>query len=237
MTDPCVAIVTRTQNRPLTLDRTMRSILAQQFQDWQMVLVSDAGNLDSIRQVLARYADAMRGRCLLLHRETSTGMEAASNFGMSRSSSRYVVVHDDDDSWHPDFLGKAVAFLRSFGDTFQGVVTGTELVFERIDNGAIRELRREAMARPPDPLTPAALRRRNRFPPISFLYERKAGQLAGGYREDLRALGDWSSMSALPPISASARFPIPSPIGTTGRRRPPVPEATPTPPITTTWRA
>ena len=53
MTDPCVAIVTRTQNRPLTLDRTMRSILAQRFQDWQMVLVSDAGNLDSIRQVLA----------------------------------------------------------------------------------------------------------------------------------------------------------------------------------------
>jgi len=54
MADPVVSIIMRTQDRPLTLDRALRSILAQRFQDWETVIVSDAGNLKSINQVLAR---------------------------------------------------------------------------------------------------------------------------------------------------------------------------------------
>ncbi len=47
------------------------------------------------------------------------------------------------------------------------------------------------MRRPPQALTAATLRRRNRFPPIAFVYDREAWLAAGGYREHLRALGDW----------------------------------------------
>ena len=47
------------------------------------------------------------------------------------------------------------------------------------------------MRRPPQALTAPTLRRRNRFPPIAFVYDREAWLAAGGYREHLRALGDW----------------------------------------------
>jgi glycosyltransferase involved in cell wall biosynthesis len=191
MAEPSVSIITRTQDRPLTLDRALRSIVGQRFQDWELILVSDAGNLTVINQVLERHAQALKGRCRLVHRETSSGMEAASNFGVAQSRSRYVVLHDDDDSWHPDFLGSTIDFLKGPGSAFQGVVAGTELVFEQIDGGSIRELRRTLMKQPPIQLTAAVLRRRNAFPPIAFIYDRLAGEAAGGYREDLQALGDW----------------------------------------------
>ena len=44
MVERSVAIITRTQNRPIALDRTLRDILEQRFTDWQLVLVSDGGN-------------------------------------------------------------------------------------------------------------------------------------------------------------------------------------------------
>ncbi len=144
-----------------------------------------------IKEVLSRYADGLKGRLNLLHRKTSSGMEAASNFGIANSRSRFVVLHDDDDSWHPEFLGTTVGYLRSSRTEHRGVVAGTELVFERIEGNRILELRRRVMPPPPRRLTAPVLRRRNVFPPIAFVYDREAGKAAGGYREDLRALGDW----------------------------------------------
>jgi glycosyltransferase involved in cell wall biosynthesis len=191
MAYPTVAIIMRTQDRPLTLDRALRSILGQRFQDWELIIVSDAGNLVAINGVLARYAEALNGRCRLLHREVSSGMEAASNFGVTHSRAHYVVLHDDDDSWHPDFLWATLGFLTASGSRFHGVISGTELVFERIHPDSIEELRRTFMRRPPQALTAATLRRRNHFPPIAFVYDREAWLAAGGYRENLRALGDW----------------------------------------------
>jgi len=93
-----VAIITRTQDRPITLDRAVKGILAQTFTDWQLVLVSDAGNLPAIRAVVDHHADALAGRLHLIHRERSEGMQAASNHGIAESRSRYLVIHDDDDS-------------------------------------------------------------------------------------------------------------------------------------------
>ncbi len=191
MADPLVAIITRTQDRPITLDRALRGILAQSFSDWRLVLVSDAGNLPAIRGVTERHAGALGDRLQLIHRERSEGMQAASNHGIADSRSRYIVIHDDDDSWHPDFLAKTVAYLQKAGPSRRGVVSGTNIISERYQDGRFVEARRKTMALPGDPVSAAALRRHNRFPPIAFLYERAAGEAIGNYRTDLPVLGDW----------------------------------------------
>ena len=191
MAEPLVAIITRTQDRPLTLDRALRAILAQTFADWRLVLVSDAGNLPAIRAVLDRHKSALGDRLQLIHRERSEGMQAASNQGIKESRSRYLVIHDDDDSWHPHFLAKSVAYLQGASAECRGVITGTDLVIERYQDGAFAEIRRRRMPLPGDPVSPADLRRHNRFPPIAFLYERAAGEAIGYYRADLPVLGDW----------------------------------------------
>jgi glycosyltransferase involved in cell wall biosynthesis len=47
----------------------------------------------------------------VLHHAHSKGMEAASNAGIHASTGEFVVIHDDDDSWHPDFLRETVDYL------------------------------------------------------------------------------------------------------------------------------
>src|SRR5579871_4409533 len=191
MAEPVVAIVTRTQDRPITLDRAVRGILAQTFTDWRLVVVSDAGNLPAIRTVTERHAQALSGRLHLIHRERSEGMQAASNHGIAESRSRYLVIHDDDDSWHPDFLAKSVAYLEAAGGTRRGVVTGADIISERYRDGGFVEASRRSMPLPNDPVPAAALRRHDRFPPIAFLFERAAAEAINNYRTDLPILGDW----------------------------------------------
>lgn len=191
MAEPLVAIITRTQDRPITLERAIRGVLAQTFSDWQLVLVSDAGNLPATRAVVDRHAKALAGRLHLIHRERSEGMQAASNHGIAESRSRYLVIHDDDDSWHPDFLAKSVAYLQAAGNSRRGVVTGTAIISERFQDGVFVEQRRRQMPLPSDPVPAADLRRHNRFPPIAFLFEREAAEAINNYRTDLPVLGDW----------------------------------------------
>ncbi len=191
MAEPLVVIIMRTQDRPITLDRALSGILRQSFADWELVLVSDAGNLAAIRETVARRTDALAGRFRLIHRERSEGMQAASNHGIAESRSRYIAIHDDDDSWHPEFLAKTVAYLEGAAPAKRGVIVGTDIIYERFRRGRFVETRRRAMALPADPVTDAALRRHNRFPPIAFLYGRAAGEAVGHYRVDLPVLGDW----------------------------------------------
>ena len=191
MSEAVVAIITRTQDRPITLDRAISNVLQQKFLNWELVIVSDQGNLPSIRQVIQSHAGELAGRVRLLHRERSVGMEAATNYGIANSISRYIVVHDDDDTWHREFLAKAVACLEASDPDTCGVVTGTELVVERFKGNQLVEVARRTLPLPATPMTPHQLRRRNPFPPISFMFRRSALEKVGLYREDLSALGDW----------------------------------------------
>ncbi len=191
MTRPKVAIVTRTQDRPLTLDRTIRDILDQSFTDWQWVLVSDAGNLPAIKAVVARYADRLGARYLLVERSRSEGGGAASNSGVEAGDSRYIALHDDDDTWHPDFLSRTVAYLDQAPSGVRGVVTGSDIVFEQLLEDRLVETGRKPMPLPPVPLTAELLRKRNRFPPIAFLYDRQASAEIGHYRTTIPLLTDW----------------------------------------------
>src|SRR5688572_27059131 len=96
-----VAIITRTKNRELLLGRAIQSVLAQTFADFVHVVVNDAGNVAKVEELTGQYQEKYAGRLQLIHRESSTGMEAASNAAIKASQSDYVVIHDDDDSWEP----------------------------------------------------------------------------------------------------------------------------------------
>jgi glycosyltransferase involved in cell wall biosynthesis len=133
---PTVAVVTRTQNRALLLDRAVRSVLQQTLGDLEMVIVNDGGDPRPVDEVVARHRSIARGRVRVIHNPVATGMEAASNLGLRSSASTYVAIHDDDDSWHPHFLERTVGELERTG--LRGVVTGVQLIREEVDRGDIR---------------------------------------------------------------------------------------------------
>jgi glycosyltransferase involved in cell wall biosynthesis len=187
-----VSILMRTRNRPLMFPRALRSVIEQGFRDWHLCVVNDGGDPAAIERTLAEHAGAMAGRITLIHHAESQGMEAASNRALEAADGEFVVTHDDDDTWHPDFLGRTVGFLSASANAgYVGVVTGSRIVWERIVGEGIVEDEQEPF---PSHGTNIELRRvlgGNSFPPISLLLRRSAVLRVGAFNADLPVLGDW----------------------------------------------
>lgn len=187
-----VAIVTRTKSRPVLLERAIESILGQGYDDWVHVIVNDGGDQDELETTLREFKTQYKGRLTTIHNDPSKGMEAASNIGVKATKSKYLVIHDDDDSWSPHFLAKTVSHLtKNKLPTVKGVITHSQRIIETIENGKIRTLSREPFNNWLNSVTLYRIAASNPFPPISFLFERSVWKELGGFREDLPVLGDW----------------------------------------------
>lgn len=189
---PKVAVITRTKNRTLLLRRAILSVLDQVFQNWVMVIVNDGGIASETDQLIQEYQERFKGRCQVIHNPVSVGMEAASNIGIRASDSDYIVIHDDDDSWHPFFLEKCVTQLENNPHpSFAGVITHITRIIEKIENNNIIQQSQEPFNTWLRTVTLYRMAANNTFSPISFVYHRHVLDTIGYYREDLPVLGDW----------------------------------------------
>jgi len=192
MDRPEVAIITRTKNRNILLQRAIESVLGQSFQDWKMVIVNDGGDPKGVDQLINTYSDKFKGRCSIIHNPESLGMEAASNVGIKSCDSNYVIIHDDDDSWQRDFLTKTVTFLQNTpSPTVKGVITYSTRYIETIKNNQVKIQYTEPFNLWLKSVSLFRMAEGNVFPPISFLYKRSVYDEIGLYRETLPVLGDW----------------------------------------------
>ena len=188
---PSVAIITRTKDRTQLLRRTLESVLAQSFEDWVWVLVN-SGDPAPVDDLLAEYADRLKGRYELIYLAEQPLMGAASNAGVVGSDSKYVVLLDDDDTWDTEFLTKTVAALEAKPhENMAGVVTRTVQIDEHEVDGEWVETGRKLLQENLRSVNLFQLASVNQFSPNAFVYERRAYEKVGGYREDLPVLDDW----------------------------------------------
>jgi glycosyltransferase involved in cell wall biosynthesis len=184
-----VAVVTRTRDRPLLLRRARASIGAQSFRDFAWVVVNDGGERDPV-EVEAAAARADGTPTLVVHRDESDGMESAANIGVRALSSRYVAIHDDDDSWERPFLAATVDALEKEAG-FVGVVTHSTTVLEQLVGETIVTINRRRRNPQLHAVQLSDLAVTNLFPPISLLFRRAAYEAVGGFNEGFPVLGDW----------------------------------------------
>jgi len=190
--DVCVAVITRTKDRPLLLDRCIQSVLAQDFDDWIHVIVNDGGDPLTLQRAIDPYRQLYRSRLLLLHHGTSRGMEAASNTALRESRSRFVTFLDDDDTWDPSFLATTVATLMSAdSELIKGVACQTEIIREYIEGDQVKPISRESLNAHLTAIRVDELIMSNLFTNNAFLFFRSAQEEIGFYSDALPVLGDW----------------------------------------------
>lgn len=187
---PRVAVVTRTKDRAVLLERALRSVASQSFTEFHWVVVNDGGACDPVDRVVRRAREDGIA-VTVIHHPVSLGMEAASNAGIGAVMSEYVAIHDDDDSWDPGFLTATVAFLDAADPQWGGVVTGTVRVDERLHTCGVTEIRRRPFNPGLRSVHLSEVAEENPFPPICFLYRRAAYDCVGPYDASLPVLGDW----------------------------------------------
>jgi glycosyltransferase involved in cell wall biosynthesis len=190
---PKISIITRTRNRPSLLIRARESVLCQVgAPEWEWIIVNDAGDPQSVKDVIApaqqRYPECIH----VLHLTESKGMEHASNQGMRLARGQFAVIHDDDDSWLPTFLAKMTAYMEAPQNaTAAGVVCQSWLIHETILPDSIEESSCEPFNPWLEQIDLWRLIQENTFPPISFLFRRAIWERLGGFDESLPVLGDW----------------------------------------------
>lgn len=187
-----VAIITRTKDRPILLKRALMSVKQQKYKDYVWVIVNDGGEHKDVDQIVNE-AKQEGIDVIVIHNEESFGMEAASNIGIKNSKSKYIVIHDDDDSWDERFLEVTIDFLeQEDNECYKGVVTQCYRIDEEIiDNKSCKMIRKYLFNNDLELIYFADMIRHNLYPPISFLYKREVYDQIGQYNEELPVLGDW----------------------------------------------
>jgi glycosyltransferase involved in cell wall biosynthesis len=105
---PKVSIILPTFNRADTIMRAVRSVQAQSFQDWELIVVDD-GSTDNTAALLA----GIDSRVTLISQENH-GVTEAKNTGIRAGSGDYFAFLDSDDEFMPHHLELCVAFLETF---------------------------------------------------------------------------------------------------------------------------
>ncbi|MDY6838736.1 MAG: glycosyltransferase [Thermodesulfobacteriota bacterium] len=102
---PTVSVVIPTYNRALFLKEAIDSALAQDFEDFEVIVVDD-GSTDTTHELLKSYPQV----CVVT--QDHRGVSAARNAGIARASGRFLAFLDSDDLWLPEKLMAQIAFLN-----------------------------------------------------------------------------------------------------------------------------
>ena len=103
MTTPLFSIVVPTHERPRLLHRALRSIVLQDFTDYEVVVVNDGSKLSYDR--VLDFCDATNLKNFkYIKMDENLGVSLARNAGARVASGRYVTFLDDDDELLPGFL-------------------------------------------------------------------------------------------------------------------------------------
>src|SRR5436190_5238810 len=94
------------------IDEAIRSVLAQTYENWELMLVDD-GSTDGSTAIARSYAERYPEKiCYLEHSgHQNRGMSASRNLGVKHSRGEYIALLDADDVWEPNKLAEQVALL------------------------------------------------------------------------------------------------------------------------------
>ena len=97
---PNVTVVLPTHDRAKLLRRAIDSVLSQDYQDLELIVVDDAST-DDTQTVVQQFADQRIRYVRLADRQGAT---AARNAGISAARGEFIGFQDSDDEWLPGKL-------------------------------------------------------------------------------------------------------------------------------------
>ncbi len=106
---PTVDILIPAYNAAKFLAEALDSVIAQDFDDWRILLVND-GSTDATGEIAAQYQKQLGDRMLVITQQNA-GLPAARNAAIRASSAEFLAILDADDVWLPFRLTES---LRSF---------------------------------------------------------------------------------------------------------------------------
>lgn len=105
---PRVSVIIPAFNAEEYVEEALRSVLAQTYDDWEIVVCDDCST-DSTPELVRRFGDKVR----LLRTDTNSGPAVARNLAIAHSSGELLAFLDADDYWLPTYLERQVSLYDS----------------------------------------------------------------------------------------------------------------------------
>ncbi len=105
---PAASVIMPVYNGARFLERSIGSVRAQTFADWELLAVDD-GSTDSSHAQLCRHA-AADSRIRVIRLARNQGLSAARNAALAQATGQTVAYLDCDDEYFPDHLGHVHAW-------------------------------------------------------------------------------------------------------------------------------
>lgn len=94
-----ISVVIPLYNKRDKIERTIRSVFNQTFQDFEIIIIDD-GSTDGSAEIVKNLDDK---RIHLIH-QTNSGVSVARNRGISEAHGELIALLDGDDEWKPEYL-------------------------------------------------------------------------------------------------------------------------------------
>lgn len=127
-----VTIIIATFNRADFIGMTLDSILNQTYLNYEVVIVDDGGE-DNTIEVLESYLKDSRFNFFKRPKEYIKGCPGSRNFGLTKATGEFVWFFDDDDIAHPNLLENCVTELKKKKHDFCRFERTVFYDFEKLD--------------------------------------------------------------------------------------------------------
>ena len=112
-TEGLVSIIMPAWKAELYISDAIRSVIAQTYQNWELLVVDDCST-DGTIGVVEKFCE-MDSRVILLKQSSNQGPACARNVGIEKARGRWVAFLDSDDLWSRSKLKEQLAFHKSSG--------------------------------------------------------------------------------------------------------------------------
>ena len=128
MEEDLISIIMPTYNCAKFIEETIKSIQAQTYNSWELIIVDDCST-DNTKEIVERYIKSdtrIKYNCL----EKNSGAAVARTTAMNLANGEYMAFCDSDDIWTNNKLEKQLAFMKKNNYYF------TCTAYEQIDENS-----------------------------------------------------------------------------------------------------
>src|SRR5262245_17330643 len=108
---PRISVIFPIYNGEKFLHQAMQSVLAQTYQDFEIIAIND-GSTDRSAEILESYRDA---RIKIIHQENQ-GLALALNTGIMHATGEFIARQDQDDISLPNRFAKQMEYFSHHPD-------------------------------------------------------------------------------------------------------------------------
>jgi glycosyltransferase involved in cell wall biosynthesis len=177
-----LSIVIPCYNSESTLESTLESVINQDFQDWEAIIIND-GSTDSTEEIALRWVE--KDKRFKYYTKQNEGLGKTRNYGIAKSTGGYILPLDSDNQLIKDFTLEAIVIFDNNQEV--GVVYGDAEYFgERSGIWKVAEYDFKKILA-------------GNYIDACAIYRKKIWEEAGGYDENMPCQGneDWEFWVAL----------------------------------------